>query len=553
VNCARSEAILEGYRSMPSSKTPVAFDSSKIDAIFSALDQNLLPGAAVGIAVGGEPVYRRGFGLANMELPIPLSPQIRMRIASTSKQFAALAFMLLCEDGKANLDDIISTYVPELHPVSRSATMRQLMNHTAGLRDSFDLCHLFGGTGHRVTSGELLAFYEDISDVNAPAGETWNYNNGAYVLLSAAIERVSDQSLEDVLWKRVFAPIGMNDTLLRRFDTNFVANSASPHMGNPERGYEKSFIGSAGDGCGGIVSTVDDLLLWLRHMDAPWIGSGPTWQVMRSPHILANGCSTGYGLGLMNHRYRGIWRVGHAGNLMGSSAQLLKVPSAGLDVTVLVNRHDMSAALLADKILEACLPTLEPQAATFAGPFASGVFRSRTTGRVICLEASTSGYVEDDQPVQIATINGASYPLEAAGDKVFRPTGIVGYMNMTFALSGNCEAPDSVQFDDFGNTDELTRVDQIDGDDGRTILGNYVSDTNGTTAWIETGQSGVQMTTVGRFGSVRFALEPLAKNIWAAQSSDPLPWSGVLSFSDGKQDFTFSSLRSPNILFRRVA
>src|ERR1043165_2564097 len=112
------------------SRTPaVTIDQTRIDALFSDLDQCQLPGAAVGIAVGGKPVYRKGFGLASLELPIVLSPSMRMRIGSTTKHFTALAYLLLCESGLAVLDDPLGKHIPELHPVTHAVTMRQLMGN----------------------------------------------------------------------------------------------------------------------------------------------------------------------------------------------------------------------------------------------------------------------------------------------------------------------------------------------------------------------------------------------------------------------------------------
>src|SRR3981189_341145 len=100
---------------MRSTPIAIAFDEKRIDAVFADLDQCHRPGAAVGIAIGGKPVYRRGFGLASMDLPVVLSPRIRMRLASTTKHFSALAYMLLCEEGKAKIDDPIGKYLSELH------------------------------------------------------------------------------------------------------------------------------------------------------------------------------------------------------------------------------------------------------------------------------------------------------------------------------------------------------------------------------------------------------------------------------------------------------
>ena len=110
----------------------VDIDGLKLDAIFAQLDQCERPGAAVGIAVGGKPVYRKGFGLANMELPLALCPSMRMRIGSTSKHFTALAYLLLCEEGQAHEDDPVLKYLPELHAVTHAITMRQLMGHLSG-------------------------------------------------------------------------------------------------------------------------------------------------------------------------------------------------------------------------------------------------------------------------------------------------------------------------------------------------------------------------------------------------------------------------------------
>lgn len=106
---------------MMQSKLPLAFDEKKIDTIFAGIDQCYLPGAVVGIVIDGEPVYRKGFGLANIELPVVLSPSSRMRIHSMTKHLACRAYMLLCEEGNAGIDDPLEKYLPELHPVTRKS------------------------------------------------------------------------------------------------------------------------------------------------------------------------------------------------------------------------------------------------------------------------------------------------------------------------------------------------------------------------------------------------------------------------------------------------
>src|SRR5262249_2148749 len=161
--------------------------------------------------------------------------------------------------------------------VPGNITIRQLLTHTSGLRDSHEIRYHFSGTALAVSSDELLALYRDFDDVNTSPGSTWSYNNGGYLLVSAAIERWTGQPLEEVLWQRIFEPAGLYDTRLRRWDSDFVANSAALHMTKVGGGFEKAYLNTALSGEGGVVSTVDDMLRWLAQMDAPRVGSAATW------------------------------------------------------------------------------------------------------------------------------------------------------------------------------------------------------------------------------------------------------------------------------------
>ncbi len=130
--------------------------------------------------------------------------------------------------------------------------------------------------------------------------------NGGFLLLSAVIERLAVAPLEDVLRERIFERVGLHDTLLRRSDDDFVPNSATMHMSDGKGGFNRSYVGTALAGEAGMVSTVDDLLRWLAHMDAPVVGTETTWRLMKQSQRLHNGCDTGYGLGLMVGHHRGV-------------------------------------------------------------------------------------------------------------------------------------------------------------------------------------------------------------------------------------------------------
>jgi len=428
------------------------------------------------------------------------------------------------------------------------------MGNIGGLRDAYDIKFQFSGLeGRPVTGDELLSLYRDIDDVNAAPGTTYIYNNAAWgLLLSLAIERITAQPLEEVLRKRIFEPVGMYDTLLRRWDTNFVPNSAAAHMMTPGGSYERAHFGLDMAGAGSVVSTVDDMLRWLAHMDTPRVGSSATWAVMKAPQTLANGTSTGYGLGLITDRYRGIERLQHSGGGLGSNAQMLKIPAVGLDVAIMVNRQDVLGLLLADKILDACLPGLNPTERSFSGPFPTGSLRSPNTGRVIQL--STSSHVPWNEGA-IASIDGADLPVAPDENGVLAPVGICRCIKQAVTLIGDPVQPASIQFSDYGNLDELVAVNPAVKANIGAIAGRYRSDTTGTEATISETEDCPRLSTVGRFGSAVHDLECLADGVWRTKPVNAmiLPARGILSFDDDGRTFCFSNSLTRALPFRRCA
>jgi D-aminopeptidase len=523
----------------------VDVSSQKIDDIFSALDQCKLPGAAVGVAVDGVPVYRKAFGLANMELPVLLSTSMRMRLASVTKHFAAFTWMLLCEEGLADIDDPIGKYLPELHPVAHAVTPRQLMGHMGGLRDSIDLVWHFSGTGKPASSEAMFALYRGIDDVQAAPGTVFNYTNGAYLILSTAIERITEQSLEQVMQERIFDAVGMPDTMLRRVDTDFVANSATLHMMNASGQFEKWHVGTALAGEGGMVSTVNDMLRWLAEMDACAVGSQATWEVMKAPMRLANGTSTTYGLGLVNRQYRGINVLSHSGGAGGGNAYILKAPDAGLDIVVLANRAGVFSFDLAYSILDACVAPLAPLRDAVKGRFVNGLFRSPQTGRVVQLF--------EQRGKQVVSIDGADiHYFELGTDSVLRLSERIDDLRMSFSVIGDLERPTALQLDDCGNADELLAIERIKDAPAKPITGRYHAPSVGVTAVIEESSDGPKLTTMGPFGPLKYSLESLTRHVWRGNPPPGMPLSaGVLSFDEHFARFSFSNCRTHRVKFQR--
>ncbi|HWK36807.1 serine hydrolase domain-containing protein [Sphingomonas sp.] len=515
------------------------FDPAGIDQIFAAVDQCGQPGAAVAIAIDGVPVYRRGFGLANMELPVLLGPGMRMRIGSTTKHFTALAYLLLCEEGRAAIDDPVGAHIGEIHAASRDVTMRQLMGHTSGIRDAMAVSMLTNGTGVPVGDADLLRYYQTIADVDFAPGTSWSYNNGGYVLLTAAIERITGETLDDVLRTRIFEPVGMFDTRLRRWDTDFVPNSATLHFRRADGRFTRDYMGSEISGAGGIVSTMDDMLRWLRHMDAPTVGSAESWRLMRAPHTLENGSSTGYGLGLVIGRYRGVETLSHGGGVMAGNSQMIKVPAAGLDISIAVNRADVSAAELANRVIDACVADLAP-VVTAPHPPCDAVFVSPREGRVI--ELATHG------DMQLMAIDGApGLPVTAdAGGNLNLPD-IMSFIRQSARVEGH-----SLVFTEFGAEIALERIaTQPDARLGDRA-GSFESAAVGARARLSETAGEARLTIAGAHGVADYRLTPISDTIWKASALGPFGMlGGIVTFAPDRSGFALASGRMKGLRFAR--
>ena len=521
-------------------------DEKAIDAIFAAVNQCRLPGVAVGIAIDGVPVYRKGFGLASLELPLALTPSIRMRIGSTSKHFTSLLYLLLCEEGHATLEDPIGRHIPELHESARSVTARQLMAHTSGLRDVFDLAMQFNGHGHPVTTEELFAYYRTVDDVGFSPQTSWSYNNGGYLLLSVAIERITGQSLEEALRHRIFEPIGMYDTMLRRRDSDFVPNSATLHMVDAQGRYNRNGMGLDLTGEGGIVSSIDDMLRWLRHMDHPVVGKPESWAALRYPQILRNGTSTDYGLGLMFGRYRGAPIVFHGGGVFGGNSQMLKVPDAGLDVVVISNRQDVWAPMLADRIVDAAVCGLDPVAEVPELPKMRAHYVSPASGRVVGL------FTDGDVP--ILSVDGLDSPAHAVSSCSLGYAAPLNFYKLLVSFSDAKTPPESIEINDFGNSERLDLIPPpSDPPVDELPSGKFLAESIGVEAIFHKSAEGPTLQFQGRLGKESYKLERLTPGVWRARSLAPIPlFGGIVTRERDGQGFRFSSSRTRNLRFRPI-
>jgi CubicO group peptidase (beta-lactamase class C family) len=330
--------------------------AAAFDDIFAAANRSDAPGLVVGVARQGRPVYRRGFGLASVELGVANTAWTRMRIGSTSKHFTCLAALLLAEEGKLDIDAGVRRYLPELPELADEPTLRQFMTHTGGGRCYLDAGFLSDGMAIK-PKGVALATQVRQRGVNFAPGTQMIYNNGGYHLLSLVIERVSGVAFEQFLHDRLFAPLGMADTASVPSDFEIHRGMATLHVAQPDGRWRRGiFPTEEVRGEGAIVSTIDDMLRWLAHLRGPHVvGSEATWSQMVTPTRLDNGSVNPYALGLMVHAYRGVEVVHHAGGVIGGSCQMISVPSHAIDIIIMTNGATVNAVDLAYRVIDAML------------------------------------------------------------------------------------------------------------------------------------------------------------------------------------------------------
>ncbi|HSW12842.1 MAG TPA: serine hydrolase domain-containing protein [Solimonas sp.] len=334
--------------------------AQQLDELFKPWNRSDAPGFVVGVRHKGSLIHRRGFGLASIEHAAANTPQTRMRIGSTSKQFTCLAVLLLEEEGKLDIDQPVGDYLPELAgKASGEPTLRQLMHHTGGIRDPFfaAIVHNRGAWGHMPAGGSLQLMLRHDGRNFAP-GTDMIYTNAGYTLLSLVVGRVSGLNFADFLYERICAPLGMLDTRLLSSDMEILPNMATLHLPQADGGWRRG-IYPTDDllGSGGIISTVDDMLTWTAHLLSPQkrVGSAASWQKMLQPLRLANGTEGSYCLGLTRQTFRGLDTIHHAGATLGAQCQMLIAPAEELEIVVMANRMDGSAPLMAQKIVELVL------------------------------------------------------------------------------------------------------------------------------------------------------------------------------------------------------
>jgi len=343
-----------------------------LDAIFAPLANGRTPGMAVLVRQNGRTVAKRGYGVRELRTFPPVDARTNFRLASFTKQFTAMAVMLLVGDGKLSYETRLSDVFPGFPSYGRSITVRHLLNHTSGLPDYEDLMDGGGWSETRqISDDEVLELLERQPRPKFAAGTSWAYSNSAYVVLGLMVRKASGMRFENFLDARIFKPLHMNHTVAFINGRNSVAQRAYGHSKQGGEFVETDQSStSAALGDGGVYSNLEDLEKWddaLTHhtllseaaMRPAWTvtrlsdGSATFWPTVAGGDNLAPGKPVSYGFGWFLDPYNGRTRVWHSGSTQGFRTAIERFTDERLTVIVLANRTDVQAPELALKVADA--------------------------------------------------------------------------------------------------------------------------------------------------------------------------------------------------------
>jgi len=521
--------------------------TARVDQVFRAFDRVDSPGCSVGVYRDGRILYARGYGMANLELGVPNTPRTVFDIGSVSKEFTATAVLLLAQEGRLSLSEDVRKYFPEMPPYAGGVTIRNLLNHTSGVRDYFTL---MGIAGHSTAGlGDSLDFLRVITrsaEPNFPINTRYLYSNSGYALLGQLVYRVSGKPLPQFLQQRVLGPLGMGDSRSLGDHTEIIPNRAqsyAPRAG----GY--AIAASQFDGTGGAGSmhtTVEDFARWDHNWDAPTVGGQALIDSLLVRGKLKNDSIISYALGVTVDTWRGLRTVSHGGVWAGYRAHFIRFPDQHLSVTTFCNLTTSGPDTLALKTATVYLAArMAPDTiGDWDRALTTAASVTMTAGQLRAFEGAWRNAEQHDirrtrlaGDTLMSGAGGALTRLVPLGGGRFR----VGRTNTEWSFDGRGEAPGRLSIRTRSGTTRFERiaVSPLTAAQLAEYAGDYRNEEVETTITFAA-DSGrlVNMRSGRRVGT----FEPVAKDLFAGSG-------GVLEFMrDSKGRVSAYLLQSGRVL-----
>jgi CubicO group peptidase (beta-lactamase class C family) len=328
----------------------------QVDKVFAEWNRRDSPGCAVALYKDDKIVYERGYGMADLEHDVPITPGTVFYAGSVSKQFTAFATALAIQKGVLGADDSIRTYLPELPAYANAITVRQLVHHTSGLRDFYTLLSIAGRRQDTLfDNASILRMAARQNAVNFPPGDDYLYSNTGYTLLAIIVGRAAKTTFGEFADTHIFKPLGMTASRFGDDASRLVRDRAYGYTRGPTGELRLDTPGGERVGAGGLFTTVRDLLRWDANFYDASVGGKALVEQVQSPGALNSGKPLTYAWGLQVGKYRGLRVVEHSGSLGGYRAHLSRYPDEHFSVASLCNLGSITPATLVQQVADIVL------------------------------------------------------------------------------------------------------------------------------------------------------------------------------------------------------
>ncbi len=348
--------LLVCFATMPNNLALAQTLESKIDALVAAQYKPDEPGVVLRVQQNGKVILEKAYGMADMELGVKMLPDHILRLGSITKQFTAVAMLMLVQEGKVNLSDDLTKYLPDYPTDGRKITVTQLLNHTSGIKSYTDMEDFSKIWRNDMTLTELIDHFKN-EPFDFEPGEKWQYNNSAYILAGAVIEKASGMSYADFIEKRIFQPLGMTDSYYDVTDRVIPRRIRGYGRGEKEGTFSNApyLSMTLPYAAGSLMSTVADLGKWDEALYTEKLVKKDLLKLAWTPTKLNNGDMTHYGFGWAMNKVDGHEFIYHSGGIHGFVTNGIRVPDAHLYVVALSNNNTNGPADMTYKIAQTVL------------------------------------------------------------------------------------------------------------------------------------------------------------------------------------------------------
>ncbi len=329
----------------------------KIDRLFEKWDSDHSPGVTVGIVRNDSLIFSKGYGMANLEYSVENTPASIFHVASVSKQFTAYAIALLAGQGRLKLTDDVRQYLPWFPDMGSKITIAQLLHHTSGIRDQWQLLAIAGTRlDDVITQEQIIKILSRQHELNSKPGDRFNYCNSGYTMAAEIVKAVTGKTLRAFTDSAIFKPLGMRDTHFHDDYTEVVHNRTYSYFRGSDGKFHNAVLSYSNTGATSLFTNINDLAKWVMNFYAPKAGAAEDIKRLLRKTRLNGGKEIDYALGISHIQFRGRHGLAHNGADAGYRTALTVFPGLKMGFIVLANRADFDPNARARELAALFIP-----------------------------------------------------------------------------------------------------------------------------------------------------------------------------------------------------